>query len=260
TSGRGDVARSTSAGAPRRIRPRCEGAVPAGVRSRLTRRSREDPRPAHVQDGGTAVRVGGSCRLNGTGAAQTRVWRMPLAQGARRRSGATADGRARGTNRSNQRRTRHSDEDGIMPVLARVSREVEAAVQRRRVRPSVRTKFQVAGLLMREERARVKADTSLAESRRAEELKRLDGIATILAKTAARDTSLLGLLDEQATVTDAARALKEEMLREAGMEVPAEEPEEEPAEASAARQQQVVPPSVASRQLANPFLAPDFSA
>lgn len=147
-----------------------------------------------------------------------------------------------------------------MPVLARVSREVEAAVQRRRVRPSVRTKFQVAGLLMREERARVKADTSLAESRRAEELKRLDGIATILAKTAARDTSLLGLLDEQATVTDAARALKEEMLREAGMEVPAEEPEEEPAEASAARQQQVVPPSVASRQLANPFLAPDFSA
>ena len=58
--------------------------------------------------------------------------------------------------------------------------------------PSVRTKFQVVALLVREERARVKADdTSWPRRTATEQLKRLDGVATILAKTAARDTSLL---------------------------------------------------------------------
>ena len=52
----------------------------------------------------------------------------------------------------------HRDNDGIIPVLARTVREVEAAVQRGRVLPSVRTKFQVVALLVREERARVRAD------------------------------------------------------------------------------------------------------
>ncbi|GAA4424734.1 hypothetical protein GCM10023169_21660 [Georgenia halophila] len=148
-----------------------------------------------------------------------------------------------------------------MPVLARVSREVEGAVQRARVKPSVRTKFQVTALLMREERARVKADPDLTEAGRDEQLKRLDGIATILAKTAARDTSLLGLLDEHAVVSDAARSLKRELLEDAGVEAPAEEIEpSEPELASAPAQRQVVPQSVVSRQLANPFLAPDFSS
>ena len=77
----------------------------------------------------------------------------------------------------------------------------------------MRTKFQVVALLVREERARVKADTTSTEAHRAEQLKRLDGIATILAKTAARDTSLLALLAEDAVVSDAARSLKREMLR-----------------------------------------------
>ena len=79
--------------------------------------------------------------------------------------------------------------------------------------PSVRTKFQVVALLVREERARVKADESRSDAYRAEQLRRLDGIATILAKTAARDTSLLALLAEDAVVSDAAAALKREMLR-----------------------------------------------
>ncbi|WP_425555751.1 DEAD/DEAH box helicase [Georgenia halophila] len=177
-----------------------------------------------------------------------------VARGAQRQSGA------RSTSQRNQRR-RHRDEDGIMPVLARVSREVEGAVQRARVKPSVRTKFQVTALLMREERARVKADPDLTEAGRDEQLKRLDGIATILAKTAARDTSLLGLLDEHAVVSDAARSLKRELLEDAGVEAPAEEIEpSEPELASAPAQRQVVPQSVVSRQLANPFLAPDFSS
>ncbi|HQR28627.1 MAG TPA: ATP-dependent helicase, partial [Nocardioides sp.] len=90
-----------------------------------------------------------------------------------------------------RRRVRDLDNEGIIPVLARAVREVESAVQRGRVMSSVRTKFQVVGLLVREERAHVKADDTSSEAHRAEQLKRLDGIATILAKTAARDTSLL---------------------------------------------------------------------
>ena len=76
------------------------------------------------------------------------------------------------------------------------------------MKPAGRTKFQVVALLAREERARVKADTEHTEAHRAEQLKRLDGIGTILAKTAARDTSLLQLLAEDARVSEAARDLK----------------------------------------------------
>nr|WP_205739715.1 DEAD/DEAH box helicase [Georgenia sp. SYP-B2076] len=148
-----------------------------------------------------------------------------------------------------------------MPVLARVVREVEAAVQRGRVMPSVRTKFQVVALLVREEVARLRADTTLGEPRRAEQLKRLDGIAVILAKTAARDTSLLALLDDDAVVSDSARSLRRELLHDAGVEVgPDEVAPAEPPEASAQAPRRVVPQSVVSRQLANPFLAPDFSS
>jgi hypothetical protein len=146
-------------------------------------------------------------------------------------------------------------------VLARAVREVEAAVQRGPVMPSVRTTFQVVALLVREERNRVRSDDTATEAHRAEQLKRLDGVATILAKTAARDTSLLALLAEDAVVSDRAKALKREMLTAAGVEVaPEEVTVPEPTSASAATERRVVPQSVVSRQLANPFLAPDFSA
>ncbi|WP_324277881.1 SNF2-related protein [Blastococcus brunescens] len=117
-----------------------------------------------------------------------------------------------------QRRGR--DRDDVISVIARAVREVEAAVQRGRVTPAVRTKFQAVALLMREEHTRVKADESLGDARRAEQLKRLDGVATILAKTAVRDTGLLSLLAEDAVVSDAARTLTREMLRAVGMEPP----------------------------------------
>jgi len=143
-------------------------------------------------------------------------------------------------------------------VLARNAREVEAAAQRGRVTPAVRTKFQAIALLLRDERARVRAAAG-SEGRRAEQLRRLDGVATILATTAVRDAQLLALLAEDSDVSDAARSLKREMLRELGIEP---EPEEiAPAPAPPAEtERQVVPQSVVSRQLANPFLAPDFSA
>jgi hypothetical protein len=143
-------------------------------------------------------------------------------------------------------------------VLARAVREVEATVERRRVTPAVRTKFQVVALLLREENARVRQERTSSQAHRTEQLKRLDGIATILAKTAVRDPRLLALLAEDAEVSEAARLLKRDMLRAAGIEPPPEEiAPTEPADASTERR--VVPRSVVSRQLANPFLAPDFS-
>ncbi len=158
----------------------------------------------------------------------------------------------------NQQRARGRDDDGIIPVLARAVREVERAVERGQVMPSVRTKFQVVAQLMREERARVKADESSTEAHRNEQLKRLEGVATILAKAAARETSLLALLEEDAAVSDAATSLKHDMLTAAGLEVPVEA--DAPEEPTAPAKRRVVPPAIVSRQLANPFLAPDFES
>jgi hypothetical protein len=125
----------------------------------------------------------------------------------------------------------------------------------------VRARFQAIALLLRDERARVLGDATSSDGHRAEQLKRLDGIATILATTAVRDAGLLALLAEDAAVSDAARSLKRDMLAAVGVEAP---PEDVPATAAPAApatpERRVVPQSVMSRQLANPFLAPDFSA
>lgn len=140
---------------------------------------------------------------------------------------------------------------------------MEAAVQRRSTDPGVRTKFQVVALLAREERTRIKADTEISEGKRGEELKRLDGIATILAQTAARDSRLFELLDENAMVTDAAKALIRELKTKGGLEVPDEDEVEEAAEdgdAPVVIEKRVIPQAVRARQLANPFLVPDFAA
>ena len=174
-----------------------------------------------------------------------------MARRGRRRPGASR------TAPRKQQRARARDDDGIIPVLARVVREVERAVERGHSMPSVRTKFQVVALLMREERARVKADESSTEAHRTEQLKRLEGVATILAQTAARSPSLLALLEEDAEVSDSAKSLRREMLEAAGFEAPVEE---DTTEEAATTKRRVVPQSVVSRQLANPFLAPDFES
>lgn len=150
-------------------------------------------------------------------------------------------------------------------MLARTVRVVEANAERGRLNPSTRTKFQAVALLVREERARIKADKTASDAHRAEQLKRLDGIATILAKTAARDTSLFTLLADDAVVSDEATALKRELLLAAGVQTAPDEPETSPADnapevPAAAPARQVVPQSVISRRRANPFLTPDFSA
>lgn len=172
------------------------------------------------------------------------------------RSGATT------RSRSNARK-RYVDNSGLIPVLARTVRQVEAAAQRGKVSPSGRTRFLVVAILMREERARVKADTEVSDGDRAEQLKRLDGIASILAQTAARDTSLIALLESE-TLPASAQKLRRDLLLEAGMELSLDEQivtEEKPAAAVAeVNERQVVPVSVRQRALANPFLAPDFDA
>ena len=180
--------------------------------------------------------------------------RETLARRGQRQSGNTRT-------QANQRNgRRHGDNEGIIPVLARAVREVEARSQRGPVSPSARTKFQVVALLVREERARIKADTELSEAKKADQLKRLDGVATILAKTAASDTTLLVLLAEDAVVSEAAKELRREMIASAGMELEEEE-EPEPDEAELlVSDRRVVPQSVIQRRLANPFLVPDFSA
>ncbi|KQQ95657.1 helicase [Leifsonia sp. Leaf325] len=164
--------------------------------------------------------------------------------------------------RTTRTRTRSRDDDApIIPILARKVREVEAKAQGGKLGPTNRTKFQVIALLMREERARVKADKELNETARAELLKRLDGIAQILAKTAARDTSLITLLEPDAGVSTVAQRFRRDWLLESGAELSPDEliitreAEVKPVPAA----NQVIPQSVKARQLANPFLAPDFS-
>jgi superfamily II DNA or RNA helicase len=178
--------------------------------------------------------------------------------GQKTRTGAKSSG-AKGTQ---QRRRAHQDETGIIPVLARVVRGIENAAERGKVNPANRVRYRVVAVLAREERARIKADTSIGDAERTKELTRLDGIATIMAKTAARDASLIQLLTDTAPLSPAAQEVRRTLLIEAGTPLAPEdlvvvtEPEARPA----VEERQVVPQSVRQYQMSNPFLAPDFSA
>jgi superfamily II DNA or RNA helicase len=152
----------------------------------------------------------------------------------------------------------------VVSELSRAARELEAAARSGRVTPAVRTKFEAVALLLRDERARIRASGS--GDRREGQLKRLDGVAAILATTAVRDAGLLALLAEDAAISDAARLLKQQMAGDLGIKPAPEEtgPEEAAAAETTAApvrsEPRVVPQSVISRQMANPFVAPDFSA
>ena len=161
-----------------------------------------------------------------------------------------------------QRKRQHQDETGVIPVLARIVRTIENSAERGKVNAANRTRFRVVAVLVREERARIKADASLGDAERSKELTRLDGIATIMAKTASRDTSLIRLLTDTAPLSTAALEVRRTILMEAGAELSPEDlvivtetPEKTPAE-----DRQVIPQSVKQYQMSNPFLAPDFSA
>jgi SNF2-related domain/Helicase conserved C-terminal domain len=169
---------------------------------------------------------------------------------------------SRGGANNRTRRRPHADDAGVIPVLARVAREVEAAAQRGPVKAANRTKFQVATMLLREERTRVKNDPEIPEADRVEAQRRLDGLAAILAKTAARDTSLIALLQGDAPISPAAQALRRDLLLASGVELAPDDLiiTTEQAQPDPSEEKQVVPQSVKQYQLANPFLAPDFEA
>lgn len=154
------------------------------------------------------------------------------------------------------------DDEGIIPILARAVREVESSAGRGKVTGNNRIKFQVAALLIREERLRAKEDLTVSLAQKQEILKRLDGLASIMAKTAARDTTLIALLAPEATVSDAAKRMRRDFRVASGVEVPPEELiiVDEPAPVAPEVTRQVVPASVRQAQLANPFMAPDFAA
>src|SRR4029079_8125310 len=114
-----------------------------------------------------------------------------------------------------------------------------------RASPTTRTRSLVVATLMRSERARVREDASIPSATRADLLKRLDGIATILAQIAARDTSLLTLLDANAKPGPAAQQMRRDWLLESGAELAEEDlviSAPEPA-------RPVVPPQIAARQV-----------
>ncbi|GAA3899507.1 DEAD/DEAH box helicase [Microbacterium invictum] len=161
---------------------------------------------------------------------------------------------------------RKHDDAPLIPILARKVREVEAKAQRGKLGPTNRVKFQVIAFLVREERARVKGDTEIADGARAELLKRLDGVATILAKTAARDTSLIQLLEVDQATSPVARRMRRDWLLESGAELPDDEliitdvkPVRAPVVPAGLADRQVTPPQIETRRESNPFLAPDFS-
>jgi hypothetical protein len=137
-------------------------------------------------------------------------------------------------------------------------REVERAVEGRQLTSGQRARFQASALLARAERANVRNDQALTPAQRDTQLKRLEGLATILAQIATREPSLFSLLQEDAVVSDATRRLEREMQQQAGLEVE-EEPEPEPTFSSSVRERTALPQSVVQAQLANPFLVPDFS-
>ncbi len=146
-------------------------------------------------------------------------------------------------------------------MLAQAVRRLENAVQRGRVSGSDYARYQAIALLAREERGRVRSDSELNQVRRDSELKRLDGIATILAQIAASEPSFFHLLDEKADVSEGTRILMREMQVAAGRE-PAPEPEPQAkVETEDGRvERRVIPDAVRARQLAIPFQVPDYTA
>ncbi|MGO3885596.1 MAG: DEAD/DEAH box helicase [Mycetocola sp.] len=178
----------------------------------------------------------------------------------------TGHRRSSGHHGSRGSASRHDDDAPLIPILARKVREVEAKAQKGKVGPTNRTKFQVIAFLVREERQRVKAASDMSDSTRAELLKRLDGVATILAKTAARDTSLIALLEVEQATSPVAQKLRRDWLIESGAELSDDEliitttpVVAEPTVPASLAAKQVTPTSAKAHRRSHPFLAPDLT-
>src|SRR5690606_41745349 len=99
------------------------------------------------------------------------------------------------------------------------------------------------------------------------QLKHFDGDADINGKTTALDTSLIQVIEDDQPTSPVAKRMRRDWLLESGAELPPEELvitdvapiRNTPVVPAALAEKQVTPPSVESRQLANPFLAPDLT-
>jgi hypothetical protein len=127
------------------------------------------------------------------------------------------------------------------------------------VTSATRATFQAIALLLREQRAEA-ATAPMSPARRAAQQKRIEGLAAALARTAARDQSMFAVLADDGHLLPGTAAAMRELRLKAGLAVEPEAPAPPPDPAPAREQRQVVPQSAVSRSLANPFLAPDFSA
>ena len=182
------------------------------------------------------------------------------ASGTRRGNNNGGNRQRNGQRNGNGRSVRPRDNEGIIPVLARTVREVEGRVRRGSTRASDHATFQAIALLAREERNRVKTDKTLGEAHVAEQLKRLDGIGTILATTAAQNPAFFDLLAEDAVLSAETISTKRQMQAAAGFEPEPEKASDAALEGAVVEvDRRVVPRSVTQRKLASPFLTPDFS-
>jgi superfamily II DNA or RNA helicase len=153
--------------------------------------------------------------------------------------------------------TNRRQDQGPLAVLAMAAAEVD----RSRVTPGTRAKFQAIALLLREQR--VEATTApMSPAQRTAQQKRIEGLAATLARIAARDTSLFTLLADADQLLPGTSTAMRELRVKAGLAVEPEAAESAPSsEAAPAREQRrVVPQSAVARGLANPFLAPDYTA
>jgi SNF2 family DNA or RNA helicase len=125
----------------------------------------------------------------------------------------------------------------------------------------MRARFQAVALLLRVQRAQA-TTAPMSPAQRTAMQKRVEGLAATLARVAARDTTLFELLADGTPMLPGTREAVRELRVKAGLPV-GPEPVDPPAPGDAAagrEQRQVVPQSAVARSLANPFLAPDFSA
>jgi superfamily II DNA or RNA helicase len=151
-------------------------------------------------------------------------------------------------------------DEGPIAVLAMAAADVDRALSQRRITSGTRARFQAVALLLREQRAEART-APMSDVQRAAHMKRIDGLAVALARTAARDTSLLALLADDAALLPGTTTAKRELRIKAGLGVEAEPVVTSQPETTPARdQRQVVPQSAIARGLASPFLVPDYSA
>lgn len=145
----------------------------------------------------------------------------------------------------------------LIPILAKAVREVEASTHRGKVTPAVRSKFHAIALLVREVGKDLLGEgTARQDGQRSELHKRLEGIATILARAAGRDTSLIQLVDKAAVPSDATKLLRRKMLEQAGLRAAVEPQLQEQVVPQKLAAKQVVPAGIESRIACTPFLQP----